>query len=276
MGLPNTFIIGGSKSGTSTLQKILSDHSEMYFLPYESHFFSRHFYTRDIEHLSDDIFGGSNSAHKIIGDKSVTHVNDKTYLQAIKRYCGDDVKIIFMMRDPIDKFMSWWSFMYSVVMSKVNSDYSTYDEEYYDTVMDEIGKDTTFTEFLNFQLERYDFLNEHQPERMSSMNKVQLGRYDILINNIQEVFGDNCFYIVTEDFKKNRSKVLRDLYKYLGVEHEELPFVVTNTSNKKYLDMIDPSEYEVLYDIYRSSIEKAREVVGDKVNLWRDYGTGDK
>ena len=107
---------------------------------------------------------------------------------------------------------------------------------------------------------------------MSSMNKIQLGRYDNLIGNIQEVFGDNCFYIVTEDFKKNRSKVLRDLFRYLGVEHEELPFMVTNTSEKKYLKDIDPKTYEVLYDIYKPSVEKAKEVIGDKIKFWRDYG----
>jgi hypothetical protein len=177
-----------------------------------------------------------------------------------------------MMRDPIDKFLSWWSFMYSVVMSKYNNDYSTYNKNYYDSVLEEINHNTTFQEFLEFQLERYDFLTEHQPNKMSSMNKIQLGRYDNLIGNIQEVFGDNCFYIVTEDFKKNRSKVLRDLFRYLGVEHEELPFMVTNTSEKKYLKDIDPKTYEVLYDIYKPSVEKAKEVIGDKIKFWRDYG----
>ena len=272
MGLPNTFIVGGSKSGTSTLQKILNDHSQIYGLPYESHFFSRHFFNEDISTLSGKTFAHTTSEHKIICDKSVTHVNDKLYLQAIKRYCGDDVKIIFMMRDPIDKFLSWWSFMYSVVMSKYNNDYSTYNKNYYDSVLEEINHNTTFQEFLEFQLERYDFLTEHQPNRMSSMNKIQLGRYDNLIGNIQEVFGDNCFYIVTEDFKKNRSKVLRDLFRYLGVEHEELPFMVTNTSEKKYLKNIDPKTYDVLYDIYKPSVEKAKEVIGDKIKFWRDYG----
>jgi hypothetical protein len=271
MKIPNTFIVGGSKSGTSTLQKILNHHSEIYFAPHETHYFSRNFYTEKIESWVGEYF--SDVQHKkIIGDKSVTHVNSKTYLEAIKHYCGDDVKIIFMMRDPIDKFLSWWSFMYSVVQSKINQDYSTYSADYYNSVLDEIGPGTTFDEFFDFQMERYEFLDKHQPYRMSSMNKIQLGRYDILIQNIQDVFGDNCFYIVTEEFKKNRSKVLRELFEYLEVGHEELPYYVTNTSDKKWLDSINQDKVNLLYDVYRPSVEKAKEVIGDKISFWRDYG----
>jgi hypothetical protein len=271
MRRPNLFIVGGSKSGTSNLQEILNYHSDFYLLPYESHFFSRHFFNRDIDAWSEEVFSG-HFDKKYIGDKSVTHVNSKTYLQAIKRYCGDDVKIIFMMRDPIDKFLSWWTFMRSVVQSKIDKDYSVYSEYYYDSIFSEIDETWDFQRFLEFQLERYEFLDEHQPYRMSSMNKIQLGRYDILINNIQEVFGDNCFYIITEDFKKNRSKVLRELFKYLEVEHEELPYFVSNTSDKKWLSEVNDDDIKLLTDIYRPSVEKVKEVVGDKIQMWRDYG----
>jgi hypothetical protein len=48
--------------------------------------------------------------------------------------------------------------------------------------------------------------------------------------------------------------------------------MVTNTSEKKYLKDIDPKTYEDLYDIYKPSVEKAKEVVGDKIKFWRDYG----
>ena len=272
MRTPNAFIVGGSKSGTSTLQKILNYHSDMFFNYGETHYFSREFYTTPIETWAERQGFDQHSHKKIIGDKSVTHVNSKTYLQAIKRYCGDDVKIIFMMRDPIDKFLSWWSFMRSVIQSKIDGDYSQYQRNYYSTIFSEMDENTTFEDFYNFQMERYQFLSEHQPYRMSSMNKIQLGCYDILISNIQEVFGDNCFYIVTEDFKKNRSKVLRELFEYLEVEHEELPFLVNNTSNKKWLDQLSEDQYKELFDIYRPSVEKAKEVVGDKIKMWRDYG----
>lgn len=271
MKTPNAFIVGGSKSGTSTLQKILNYHSDIYFNTVETHYFSRNFYTHPIESWVHDHYSDCQDK-KIIGDKSVTHVNSKTYLEAIKHYCGDDVKIIFMMRDPIDKFLSWWSFMYSVVQSKINDDYSVYSKNYYSSIFEEINEDTTFPQFMDFQMERYGFLDKHQPYQMSSMNKIQLGRYDILIQNIQDVFGDNCFYIVTEDFKRNRSKVLRELFEYLEVEHQELPFLVNNTSDKKWLKDVTEDQYKILYDIYKPSVEKAKEVVGDKIKLWRDYG----
>lgn len=271
MRRPNLFIIGGSKSGTSNLQEILNHHSDLYLLPYESHFFSRHFFNRNIDEWSENAFSG-HFEKKYIGDKSVTHANSKTYLEAIKHYCGDDVKIIFMMRDPIDKFLSWWTFMRSVVQSKIDEDYSVYSKSYYNTVLQEIDETWNFSRFLDFQLERYEFLDKHQPYRMSSMNKIQLSRYDTLIQNIQDVFGDNCFYIVTEEFKKNRSKVLRDLYEYLDVEHEELPFFVSNTSNKKWNDEVKDEDIKLLTDIFRPSVEKAKEVIGDKISMWRDYG----
>lgn len=272
MKIPNTYIVGGSKSGTSTLQKILNEHPDIYFLDSETHYFSRSFYTTPIEHWVEQNFSDVDPNTKIIGDKSVTHVNSKTYLEAIKHYVGDDVKIIFMMRDPIDKFISWWTFMYSVIQSKINEDYSRYKKGYYNSIWDEMDENTTFDDFFSFQLERYQFLDKYQPYRMSSMNKIQLGRYDILIKNIQDVFGDNCFYIVTEDFKRNRSKVLRELFEYLGVDHHELPFYVTNTSDKKWASDIPQQYIDILTEIYKPAIEKAREVVGDKVDMWRDYG----
>ena len=243
----------------------------MFFCGNETHYFSRNFYTTTIEQWVEDSFSEVTN-EKIIGDKSVTHVNSITYLEGIKHYCGEDVKNIFMMRDPIDKFLSWWSFMYSVLKSKTNEDYSRYLEGYYPSIFDEIDEDITFPKFLEFQLERYYFLDKYQPYRMSSMNKIQLGRYDILIDNIQKVFGDNCHYIITEEFKSSRSVELRKLFKYLEVEHEELPFMVSNSSDKSLLDGIDEQSYEMLYDIYRPSVQKVKDTLGRLPNGWRDYG----
>jgi hypothetical protein len=271
MKLPNTFILGGSKCGTSTLQKVLSHHSEMYFTDDETHYFSRSFYTTPVELWVNEYFIDGQDK-KIIGDKSVTHSNSKTYLEAIKHYCGDDVKNIFMMRDPIDKFLSWWSFMNSVLRSKIDEDYSRYSPDYYSSIWDEMDENTTFESFLSFQLERYYFLDKHQPYRMSSMNKIQLGRYDILLDNIQSVFGDNCHYIITEEFKTNRSVELTKLFKYLEVGHEELPFMIKNSSDKSVLTDIDESQYEMLYDIYRPSVQKVKDTIGRVPESWRDYG----
>ena len=271
--IPNTFIVGGSKCGTSALAKSLNIHPDIFFPYGETHFFSRHFFHQDISILSrDEYYMSELNDVKIIGDKSVTHVNDKLYLEAIKKYAGEDSKIIFMMRDPIDKLLSWYTFMRSLVVSKYNADYSRFAPGYYEGVLNEMTHETTFSEWLDFQMERYEFLMEHQPNRMSSMNKIQLSRYDKLIGNIESVFGNNCLYIVSEEFKYNRNKVLSEVYEYLDVDFIELPYKVVNSSDKRYLNEVDEDKLKPFYKIFKPGVEKAYEVLGRKVEHWRDYG----
>lgn len=274
MKKPSVFIVGGSKCGSSTLAGLLNEHPEIYMPEGETHYFSREFYSSDLDYWLDNYYRGEEGADKRLwGDKSVTHVNSTTYLNGIKHYCGEDSKIIFMMRDPISKFLSWWTFMCDVAESKIREDYSVYPQSYYWSIFDEIGTDFNFAKWFDFQLERYYFLDEHQSYRMSSLNKIQLGRYDILLENIQSVFGDNCHYIFTEEFKAKRSQILSGVFDYVGVPNHNIPYFVRNKSNKKWLDQVEDRHIEILKDIYRPTVQYVYNKFGNKVtDLWRDYG----
>ncbi len=105
-GLPNFFLAGCSKSGTSWLHRAFQEHPQIY-LPkkHEIHFFDIH-YSKGVEwyrQFFDDYAG-----EKAIGDTTTSYIWDASAPARIAEY-DPAAKIIFSFRNPIERaFSHYW------------------------------------------------------------------------------------------------------------------------------------------------------------------------
>lgn len=102
--LPDFFIIGAPKCGTTSLAKWLSDHPQVFMSPIkEPHYFSRDLDYRSIpekkEYLS--LFTESTDAHRAVGEASVFYLYSEAAIPDIEKTIPD-ARYIVMVRNPIE------------------------------------------------------------------------------------------------------------------------------------------------------------------------------
>lgn len=109
MSLPNLFVPGAAKSGTSSLHEYLNQHPQVFMCTgKEPHFFSRegHFnrgiteYERLFEGAEDYAFRGESSTTYMVSRKAIERIGEFI----------DKPRFIFVLRNPIDRAYShyWW------------------------------------------------------------------------------------------------------------------------------------------------------------------------
>ncbi len=109
--LPNFLIIGAARSGTTTLYKILAEHSQVY-LPAEKrpepHFFMRDLeYAKGLSYYSERYFSKVKQ-EEAIGEASTSYIFSATAAARIARDLPR-IKLILMLRHPVERaFSNYW------------------------------------------------------------------------------------------------------------------------------------------------------------------------
>lgn len=106
--LPNLFILGAAKSGTTTLYKLLSSHPQVYF-PYvkePQYFCNDSLYRRGVEYYSREFFNDS-KREDICGDATPHYLYFDKVAERIAKDLGDnDLKFIVILRNPVQRAYS--------------------------------------------------------------------------------------------------------------------------------------------------------------------------
>ena len=114
--LPNLFILGAPKCGTTSFARYLDQHPEIFVSSFkEPHYFntdSKHRFTfSEKQYL--EYFKGASSSHKYLVDASVWYLFSDNAVENIMDY-NPDAKFIVMLRDPTDMFFSLYQqFLFS-------------------------------------------------------------------------------------------------------------------------------------------------------------------
>jgi hypothetical protein len=107
--LPNFFIIGAPKCGTTALSEYLRLHPNVFFCnPKEPEFFADDFNSRVISHRNDYVrlFQAADpSRHIAVGEGSVLYIFSKVAVLNILKF-RPDAKIIVMLRNPVELVVS--------------------------------------------------------------------------------------------------------------------------------------------------------------------------
>ena len=202
--LPNFLIVGAAKSGTSSLHNYLNQHPEIFMPSYnkegvnvkEPQFFVKervqerlHFGIWDWKSYTE-LFANVKE-QKCIGEASVFYLYySKESIKNIKKYLGSDVKIIMILRNPVDRAYS--AFKHVSKGLKENS---------------------TFENSLSIEEERFSNNSTITP----MIRYKDMGLYYRMVKDYISNFN-NVHIILYDDFLKNTALQLRKTYRFLGVD----------------------------------------------------------
>ncbi len=213
--LPNFIGVGAPKSGTTTLDFVLKKHPEIY-LPAckETHFFD----TKNVHvpnsfvysKYEGNFFAAAN--HKAVGEICPSYLFDKNAPKKILEHLGPDMKIIFCLRNPVERAYSDYLMHYNNLLT--NS--------------------STFEAQLSIIAEKFEL-------QETNFNPLYASLYAKHIENYLSYFSKkNMFFIVMEtDLAENAPMTFKKLFKFLGVN----PDVEINSNVKIHENKNSKFEY---------------------------------
>ena len=199
MALPNLLIVGAAKSGTTSLHNYLNQHPSVFMCsPKEPHFLIN----KDIGEqripngvLSVEdykfLFKGS-STKKYRGESSVMYLSFPEFaIKNINKYLSKDVKIIIMLRNPVDRAYSGYQHV----------------------------KRYNFMESLSFEKALDQSENRyHNTSNMTPASRyLELGMYFEQVKIFIEEF-DNVHVIIYDDYKNDFSSEMNNVFKFLDLD----------------------------------------------------------
>jgi hypothetical protein len=205
---PNFFIAGSPKCGTSSMWYYLKQHPEIHMsADKEPHFYAKDLLTEYYRHTKESYENLFDSKKKINGDASTIYLYSKKAPEIIKKELKKDVKVLIMVRNPVDM-------MYSFHSQRLAS--GTEDEK-------------DFVKALKINKIRKMGANPYL-----IVPYKEVASYDKHIRKWFDTFGKkNVKVLVFEEFAGNEEKAYKDVLKFLGVNDEfKAKFEVINSNNR--------------------------------------------
>lgn len=253
MRLPDFFIIGAAKAGTTSLYKALSQHPELFFSsPKEPEFFARDDLYNDGLEGYRQLFEKA-SPHQKVGEASTLYSLTPHFPRTAERIRTHvpDAKFIYVMRQPVERAYSYY------VQILKNYRNATGDREIHRSFEDCIlpdrharacNRDKVFADF--------DAHLPDVPELMLSGSE-----YVLQIQSYLEHFNrDQILFLKFEDYRTRPESVLQQITNFIGVSPVDM-------SGLKEGDL----KTNVAKDFYRSRAENAAvEDIGKRFGLlWK-------
>jgi len=226
---PNLFIVGAAKSGTTSLQRYISKHNDVFFCkPKEPRFFSSKYnnfpHNGQGDYIADnftikeeskyiDLFKSVKS-EKIIGEASVDYLYYYKTAYDIKKY-SPNAKIIITLRNPVDR-------AFSAYVHLLGSN----------------REDLTFEEALTqerYRMEKnYEFIWFYK----------DVGKYYQQVKIYLEVFGEeNILIILFDEMKKDIKNIMKKITFFLNINtdfsiDEPIKYNLSGIPKNKTMNMI--------------------------------------
>lgn len=201
--LPNFLCVGAQKAGTTTLHDILKQDENIYLpeIKETKFFLDEEQYKKGKRYYFDSYYSNV-ATEALIGEIDPECMYVDYIPQRIYETLGGDIKIIFMLRNPVDRAFSH----YQMSSRRGREELSFYDA---------VDAEETRLKSKDFKL-RY---------KSSSLNYsyIDRGHYSSLIKKYLEFFPiENMHFILFEDeFLKNKENTIDDLYSFLGIVRDK-------------------------------------------------------
>ena len=207
--LPNFLICGTMKGGTTSLYHYLKDHPEIYFPRIkEIHYFNSN-YHKGIEWYKR-FFKGVTSKHKAIGEVTPAYMYFEYVPERIHEVLPD-VKLIFILRDPIKRAYShyWHS----------------------------VRRGTEFLPFEEAIKIEDERISKGRPYK-GWYSYLDRGKYIEQINRFLKYFSkDQMLILITEEVNQNLRENMIKIFKFINVDHN---FYNPDWENKRYNPGMSP------------------------------------
>jgi hypothetical protein len=212
MHKPNFFIVGASKSGTTSLWKYLKEHPKV-FMPRDELYKEPGYFSTYGEHMGIrnylDIFGEATDNYDLVGDASTVYLSDPVSAKRIYDF-NSKAKIIIMLRNPADRGFSLYNWM----------------------AQDGYEYASSFEEALDLEEKRYlkKIPNWFEPQYYWNYIYFRSGLYFEQVKRYLELFHDNVLIVKFDDFKKETAFTYSRICSFLKIEPNEVPFETHNPS----------------------------------------------
>jgi len=213
MTLPNFFIVGAAKSGTTSLYQYLKQHPDIYMSSFkEPHYFADWDKNVNNQEQYEDLFAGW-AGEKAIGEASTGYLYDKDAPSRIKDLIPD-AKIIIILRNPADMAHALW-----------RQNFRKGDEplSFPAALQEELLRmsDLTLTKGLKGWHANYYYFNRALYYR-------QVKRYI-------ETFGnDKVKVFIFEEFADDPVRTCREIFKFLGVDPGFNPHIEVHNAERRF------------------------------------------
>ena len=201
--LPNFFIVGAPKCGTTSLSSYLQQHPDIFMCPIkEPNYFSfediekqqlyyRFVHTRSLKEY-EALFSGVEN-EKAIGEASVSYLYYPSVPQKIKNIVPE-AKAVILLRNPVDRAFS--HYLMDVRLGYVNISF------------DDIVARKSSHRMIDLYYQQY----------------VSLGLYYDQVKRYYDIFGrEKVAVIIFDDLKSNPVAVIKSLFSFLGVDDSYEP-----------------------------------------------------
>ena len=201
--LPNLLIVGAAKSGTTSLHHYLNQHLDVFMSTHkEPHFLINNEIGKeriangisDFENYKALFNDGQNQKYR--GESSVMYLSfPKIVIPNIKQFLGEDVKIIIMLRNPVERAFSAYQHV-----KRYN-----------------IMENLSFEQALKDADKRYK-----KNEAMTPASRYkEIGLYHDTVKAFQQAFKA-VHIIIYDDYEKDLNTELEKVFDFLNIEKMEL------------------------------------------------------
>ena len=195
MALPTFLCVGAEKGGTTPLARILGQHRDVFVSPQkETHYFSRHFDRENLVFYESRFFQG-HRGQRAVGELTPDYMRHPEVPGRILAALGDDVKLIFCLRDPVARAFSQYLQCTRILVES-----------------------ESFEQAIELEPQRLSasyFHGIRQSYVGGSLYATQVARF------LQFFPRENLFFmLLEEDFQRNRAQTVDRLMSFLGVDRD--------------------------------------------------------
>jgi len=234
-------IMGTQKGGTTALANNISNHPDIYLDPNPNPFKSEiHFFDIYFKKGIDWYKRHFDYSKKVVGEKTPDLMYlDYTfpYIQSINPY----LKIILILRNPIDRAISAW---------KLNKKF--------------FNETNTFDEAIHLELNTK--LNENKTFYTAATHYLQRGLYYKQIQELLKWFNkDNLLILINEEVKTNMVTEYNRVYKFLNLEPytHDYQIIFESDSNST---IINKNLLTKLKKYFKKDVKNLEKFIGKKLN----------
>lgn len=202
----NLMCIGAAKSGTTWLAEVLNQHPDIFIHPKKEIHYFNHFHpitqkpniNRKKGHSWYNELFKEGASKKIIADFSTSYLQKPSISSELKEY-NSDVKVMVILRNPIDRAISDHHFLYSRGLIKEAD------------LIEAFNKHKTIRDTGNYYSLLKPFYEDFNKERLRVFFFEQLKEPDIFLDEICHFLTVECikfdFSLVNQNKTKNVSSV---------------------------------------------------------------------
>ena len=253
MKMPNFFIAGMPRCGTTAAHNFINKHSDIFLSEgnpdhrnNEVWYFCRPNNYEKGAHWYSQFFQDARGDEKYIGEKTPWYMREKA-IQRIRKDLGPDVKFLLCVRDPILRPFSHWVHAHSY--------------DYGNRYRDKNGVFMSFGRCIR--------------DRDINYSYTEGSAYGKAIRNFLKYFNrDNLHIMVNEEVKINPEQEYRKLFDWLGVSgdavnYEDCIGSVNLSDYKKCGEILEEDVY-FLKETFKYDTEEFYGYLGRRVEAWEN------